>query len=104
MWPDSNGSAAISLAQVLSCNDAFPRPVRDVSTAMAAEPSADAVDQPHASIWKLLNLPQFKPATTLCGRKQRPALTGDQRIDNKPKFIHQSGIQQAGGNSAPPMR
>jgi Amidase len=57
---------------------------------------------PNTPIWKLLNLPEFEPMTTFRRRKERLPLTGDQRIDNKPKFIHQPGIDEARRNSGTP--
>src|SRR4030095_14561962 len=58
-------------------------------------PLADSVDQAYTPTLKLLNLPQFKPTTTFRRRKERLSCTGDQRINNKPEFIHQPGIDKA---------
>jgi hypothetical protein len=49
---------------------------------------------------KLLNLPQFKPTTSFRRRKERLSFTGDQRINNKPEFIHQPGIDKARRSSS----
>ena len=44
---------------------------------------------------ELLNLPELQPTPTVRGREERLSLTGDQRIDDQPEFIHQPGINQA---------
>ena len=67
-------------------------------------PSADLVDQAQAPTLKLLNLPKFKPTTTFRRRKEHFPFTGDQRINNKPEFIHQPGIDKPRRNSSTPMR
>src|SRR6266404_991229 len=65
-------------------------------------PLANSVDQAYTPILKLLNLPQFKPTTTFRRRKERLPYTGDKRINNKPKFIHQPGIDKARRSSSTP--
>jgi len=42
---------------------------------------------------KLLNLPYFSPRRHSVVAKKRLPLTGDQRKNNKPEFIHQPGIE-----------
>jgi hypothetical protein len=65
-------------------------------------PSANSVDQTYAPALTLLNLLQLKPTTKLRRRKERPPFTGNQRIDDKPEFIHQPGIQKAYRRSSTP--
>src|SRR4030095_15929982 len=67
-------------------------------------PLADSVDQAYTPTLKLLNLPQFKPTTTFRRRKERLSCTGDQRINNKPEFIHQPGIDEARRSSSTPNK
>ena len=50
----------------------------------------------------LLHLLQFKPTTIFRRRKERLSFTGDQGINNKPKFIHQPGINKARRSSSTP--
>jgi len=65
-------------------------------------PLAYSVDQAYTPTLKLLNLPCFKLATTIQRCKERLPLTGDQRINNKPEFIHQPGIDKARGSTGTP--
>src|SRR5215475_9984898 len=65
-------------------------------------PLADSVDQAYTPTLKLLNLPQFKTTTTFRRRKESLPLTGDQRINNKPEFIHQPGIDKARRSASAP--
>src|SRR5262245_8430862 len=62
---------------------------------------ADAVDQAHAPICERLGLPELEPAARLRRRKQGPALTGNQRIDDEPQLIDQPGIDEARRGSRP---
>jgi hypothetical protein len=50
---------------------------------------------------KPLNFPQFKPTTTFRRRKERLTFTGYQRINKRPEFIHQPGIDEARRSSKP---
>src|SRR5262245_1171003 len=77
---------------------AWPAPPMTLTPA----PLADSVDQAYTPTLKLENLPQFKPTTTFRRRKERLPFTGDQRINNKPEFIHQPGIDKARRSSSAP--
>src|SRR5919199_5254964 len=65
-------------------------------------PLADSVDQAYTPTLQLVNLPQFKPTATFRRRKECLRFTGDQRINNKPEFIHQPDIDKARRYSSTP--
>src|SRR5262249_29013606 len=71
-------------------------------TGIRPAPLADSVDQAYTPTFKLLNLPQFKPMTMERRREERLPFTGDQRINNKPEFIHQPGIDKARRSASAP--
>ena len=63
---------------------------------------AYSVDQAYTPTLKPLNLPYFKATPIFRRRKKAPPLTGDQRINNKPDFLHRPGIDKASRRSSTP--
>src|SRR5262249_23305906 len=60
-------------------------------------PLGHFVVQAHPSAIQLLNVPQLEPMTTIRRGKETLPFTRDQRIEDEPELIHQSGRDQARG-------
>src|SRR5262245_34228087 len=78
-----------------AASHSFLEAIRCLSIPILLFRSDDSVDQADAPIWKRSSLPKFEPMPSACRRKKCLPFTCDQRINEEPELVDQSGIDEA---------